>query len=94
MERLQDGDDVRLHPRAHCPRSPTMFDPERDIEFALGPIDSLDHSSRLPNYGSKMGIDATRKWPSEGFTRPWPEELRMDPEIVARVTGRWKEILG
>jgi 4-hydroxy-3-polyprenylbenzoate decarboxylase len=41
-----------------------------------------------------MGIDATRKWPAEGFHRPWPEELRMDPEIVARVTSRWKEILG
>src|SRR5580658_1577794 len=47
------------------------IDPERDIQFMMGPIDSLDHSSRLPNYGSKMGIDATRKWPGEGFTRPW-----------------------
>ena len=51
------------------------IDPQRDIEFALGPVDSLDHSSRLPNYGSKMGVDATRKWPSEGFTRPWPDEI-------------------
>src|SRR5574340_1268172 len=48
------------------------IDPERDIQFVFGPIDSLDHSSRLPNYGSKMGIDPTRKWPQEGFTRPWP----------------------
>ncbi len=31
------------------------IDPERDIQFTLGPVDSLDHSSRLPNYGSKMG---------------------------------------
>jgi 4-hydroxy-3-polyprenylbenzoate decarboxylase len=46
------------------------IDPERDIQFTLGPVDSLDHASRLPNYGSKMGIDATRKWASEGFTRP------------------------
>ncbi|HYY69873.1 MAG TPA: UbiD family decarboxylase, partial [Terriglobales bacterium] len=44
------------------------IDPERDIQFTLGPVDSLDHASRLPNFGSKMGIDATRKWPTEGFT--------------------------
>jgi len=37
------------------------IDPERDIQFTLGPVDSLDHASRLANYGSKMGIDATRK---------------------------------
>ena len=67
------------------------IDPQRDIEFALGPVDSLDHSSRLPNFGSKMGIDATRKWPTEGFTRPWPEEIRMDEATKARVTKRWKE---
>ena len=34
---------------------------QRDIQFTLGPVDSLDHASRLPNFGSKMGIDATRK---------------------------------
>ena len=48
------------------------IDPERDIQYTLGPVDSLDHASRLPNFGSKMGIDATRKWPTEGFTRPGP----------------------
>jgi 4-hydroxy-3-polyprenylbenzoate decarboxylase len=67
------------------------IDPERDIQFVLGPIDSLDHASRLPDYGSKMGVDATRKWPSEGFTRPWPDEIRMDEVTKARVTKRWKE---
>jgi 4-hydroxy-3-polyprenylbenzoate decarboxylase len=67
------------------------IDPQRDIQFTLGPIDSLDHASRLPDFGSKMGVDATRKWPSEGFTRPWPDEIRMDEETKARVTKRWKE---
>ena len=67
------------------------IDPERDIQFTLGPVDSLDHSSRLPDFGSKMGVDATRKWPSEGFTRPWPDEIVMDPETKERVTKRWKE---
>ena len=59
------------------------IDPERDIQFTLGPVDSLDHASRLPNYGSKMGIDATRKWPSEGFNRPWPDEILMDEKTKA-----------
>jgi 4-hydroxy-3-polyprenylbenzoate decarboxylase len=68
------------------------IDPERDIQFTLGPIDSLDHSSRLPNYGSKMGIDATRKWAAEGFTRPWPQEIVMDPATKSRVDAIWKKL--
>jgi 4-hydroxy-3-polyprenylbenzoate decarboxylase len=67
------------------------IDPERDIQFTLGPVDSLDHSSRLPNFGSKMGIDATRKWPGEGFTRPWPGVIRMPDEVKARVDELWKK---
>lgn len=67
------------------------IDPERDIEFVHGPIDSLDHASRLANYGSKMGIDATKKWPSEGFTRPWPDVIKMSPDVVARVDEMWKK---
>ncbi|HLJ18047.1 MAG TPA: menaquinone biosynthesis decarboxylase [Bryobacteraceae bacterium] len=66
------------------------IDPQRDIEFVLGPVDSLDHASRLPNFGSKMGVDATRKWPEEGFTRPWPGVIRMSPEVRARVDELWK----
>ena len=68
------------------------IDPERDIQFTLGPIDSLDHASRLPNYGSKMGIDATRKWPTEGFTRPWPDEILMDEKTKALVDSKWKAL--
>ena len=68
------------------------IDPERDIQFTLGPIDSLDHASRLPNYGSKMGIDATRKWAAEGFTRPWPEMLRMDPTTKSKVDALWSKL--
>ena len=67
------------------------IDPERDIQFVMGPVDSLDHSSRLPNYGSKMGIDATKKWPEEGFTRPWPDVIRMPDEVRARVAALWKK---
>ena len=68
------------------------IDPERDIQFTMGPVDSLDHSSRLPNYGSKMGIDATRKWSSEGFARPWPDEIQMDEKTKALVDQKWKEL--
>jgi 4-hydroxy-3-polyprenylbenzoate decarboxylase len=68
------------------------IDPERDIQFTLGPVDSLDHASRLANYGSKMGIDATRKWPTEGFTRPWPDEIVMDAKTKALVDGKWKAL--
>src|SRR5580704_10984990 len=72
-------------------RALNNIDPERDVQFTMGPIDSLDHASRLVNYGSKMGIDATRKWPGEGFTRPWPEVLRMSPEVKQRVDELWKK---
>jgi 4-hydroxy-3-polyprenylbenzoate decarboxylase len=68
------------------------IDPERDIQFTLGPVDSLDHASRLPNYGSKMGMDATRKWPAEGFSRPWPDEILMDEKTKALVDKKWKEL--
>ena len=68
------------------------IDPERDIQFTLGPVDSLDHAARLVNYGSKMGIDATRKWSTEGFTRPWPDEIVMDVKTRAMVDGKWKAL--
>ena len=67
------------------------IDPQRDIEFVLGPIDSLDHASRMPNWGSKMGVDATRKGPEEGFMRPWPDVMRMSPEVKSRVDALWKQ---
>jgi 4-hydroxy-3-polyprenylbenzoate decarboxylase len=65
------------------------IDPERDVRFTMGPIDVLDHSSRAFTYGSKMGIDATRKWKEEGFDREWPELIRMDDETKRRVDQMW-----
>ena len=73
-------------------RTTNNIDPERDIQFTLGPVDSLDHASRLPNYGSKMGIDATRKWAAEGFTRPWPPMLTMDEAVKAKIDALWKKL--
>jgi 4-hydroxy-3-polyprenylbenzoate decarboxylase len=68
------------------------IDPERDIQFTMGPVDSLDHSSRLPNYGSKMGIDATRKWKAEGFDRPWPAMIEMDRATKAKIDELWSRL--
>ncbi len=67
------------------------IDPERDIQFTMGPVDSLDHASRLVNYGSKMGVDATKKWPEEGFTRRWPDVIRMPGGVSRRVDELWKK---
>ena len=63
------------------------IDPERDVRFTMGPVDVLDHSSRAFSYGSKMGIDATRKLPEEGFTRQWPRVIAMDVETRTHVDG-------
>jgi 4-hydroxy-3-polyprenylbenzoate decarboxylase len=70
----------------------THYDPERDIQFTRGPVDDLEDASDLAAYGSKMGIDATRKWPSEGFTRAWPKRIRTTPEAEARAEDAWKQI--
>jgi 4-hydroxy-3-polyprenylbenzoate decarboxylase len=68
------------------------IDPQRDIRFTMGPIDVLDHSSRAFTYGSKMGIDATRKWKEEGFDREWPNRIVMDEETKRRVDAMWREL--
>ena len=85
-------EDVNVHdPQEVAWKALNHIDPERDTQFVLGPVDQLDHSARLENFGSKMGVDATRKWPSEGFNRPWPDEIRMSPQVVEKVSRRWKE---
>ena len=68
------------------------IDPERDTRFTMGPMDVLDHSSRAFSYGSKMGIDGTRKWPEEGFTRDWPKVITMDAATKARVDAMWPKL--
>src|SRR3989441_6314225 len=69
------------------------IDPERDVRFTMGPIDVLDHSSRGFTFGSKMGIDATRKWKEEGFAREWPNKIVMDEETKAKVDAIWGELV-
>jgi len=68
------------------------IDPKRDTYFVDGPVDALDHSSYLPNIGSKMGIDATKKWKEEGFTREWPPDVDMDQNIKKVVDEKWEKV--
>jgi len=84
--------DVNVHDLAEVAwKAFNNIDPERDIMVSKGPLDVLDHSSNLVGYGGKMGIDATRKWKSEGYQRQWPEEIKMDEKVREYVSKRWKE---
>ncbi|HXM18421.1 MAG TPA: menaquinone biosynthesis decarboxylase [Candidatus Tumulicola sp.] len=66
-------------------------DAGRDLVFAPGPVDVLDHAAPLPALGTKLGIDATRKGADEGYMREWPPDILMSDDIKALVTRRWKE---
>ena len=67
------------------------IDPAQDVVFATGPLDDLDHASPTAKFGSKIGIDATRKGPMEGRQREWPPDIVMSEEIKALVDRKWKE---
>ncbi|WP_461204971.1 menaquinone biosynthesis decarboxylase [Clostridium sp. DL1XJH146] len=67
------------------------IDAKRDVVISQGPLDALDHASDTALYGHRMGIDATKKWPSEGHTRPWPDDIEMNEEIKKLVDKRWNE---
>lgn len=73
-------------------RALNNVDYARDVEIVKGPVDDLDHSSQLHRYGGKMGIDATRKWKSEGFVREWPEVIRMSADVKKRVDEMWGKL--
>ncbi len=83
--------DVR-NPREAAWAALASIDPARDMEVAHGPAETLDHASRAVCYGSKVGFDATKKLPEEGFDRAWPEVQRHTPETTARVRARWAEL--
>ena len=73
-------EDVNVHDLSEVLyRVGLQADPARDLELAQGPVDQLSISNPVPNLGGKVGIDATRKRPEDGFPRPWPEEIRSDP---------------
>lgn len=68
------------------------FDARRDVVVMDGPLDDLDHSSPAAHYGAKMAIDATRKMPEEGHSRPWPDSITMDPAIKAIIDSKWPSL--
>jgi 4-hydroxy-3-polyprenylbenzoate decarboxylase len=70
----------------------THVDPQRDIQFTRGPLDDLENASDLPAYGSKMGIDATRKWAAEGFQREWPMRVVTSEDAGRRALQVWSSI--
>ena len=70
----------------------TRVDPARDTLIAENtPIDYLDFASPVAGLGSKMGIDATHKWPGE-TSRTWGRQIAMDKEVKRRVDALWKEL--
>ncbi len=70
----------------------TRMDPVRDTMLVENtPIDYLDFASPESGLGGKMGLDATHKWPGESH-REWGEVMRMDAEVVQRITDRWSEL--
>ena len=85
-------EDVNVHDLSEVLyRVGIQADPERDFELSHGPVDQLSISNPVPNLGAKVGIDATRKRPEDGFPRPWPEEIRSDPAAVRAAEQLLKE---
>lgn len=68
-------------------------DPQRDVVVVPGThTDELDPAAPYPGYGSKLGIDATRKLPEENNGRPWPEEVEPDPETARKIDRIWSSL--
>ncbi|MEW6302073.1 MAG: UbiD family decarboxylase [Verrucomicrobiota bacterium] len=65
-------------------------DPQRDSIFTKGPADVLDHATSEMAIGSKLGIDATKKLPGEGFKRPWPPLIKMDATVRQKIDELFK----
>jgi len=67
----------------------TRMDPARDTLLVENtPIDYLDFASPVSGLGSKMGLDATTKWPGE-TSREWGKPIRMDAEVKRRIDEIW-----
>ena len=70
----------------------TRVDPRRDTLLVDNtPIDYLDFASPVSGLGSKMGIDATHKWPGES-QRNWGQPIKKDPQVVARIDALWDQL--
>lgn len=84
--------DVNVHDYSEVTwRAFNNVDPRRDLLTGEGPLDVLDHSSPTADFGSKIGIDATRKNRDDTHPRDWPADIEMSDEVRHRVTERWKD---
>ncbi len=85
--------DVNVHDLAEVTwAAGNNIDPKRDTILVEGPVDVLDHAAPLMGYGSKIGIDATRKWRSEGFEREWPGAIVMDDRTKRYIDSIWEKL--
>ena len=67
------------------------INPSQDLVVVEGPLDDLEVGSPTPRFGGKVGIDATRKGPEEGYARGWPPDIAMTPAVKELVDSRWGE---
>ncbi len=67
------------------------IDAKRDVVLSDGPLDALDHSSNMRHLGTRMGVDATKKWKTEGYDREWPDDIEMTQEVKDLVSKKWRE---
>jgi 4-hydroxy-3-polyprenylbenzoate decarboxylase len=67
-------------------------DPGRDVTIVKGPVDVLDNTAQIMGLGGKIGFDCTHKWATEGFTRRWPDVIRMDDAVTKRIDDVWSSL--
>ncbi|MCL1988044.1 MAG: UbiD family decarboxylase, partial [Firmicutes bacterium] len=67
------------------------IDAARDLVISHGPLDALDHASNMRFMGNRLGIDATKKWATEGYTRDWPDDIEMSAEVKDLVSRKWAD---
>ena len=81
-----------IPPSMGTPTCSTRMDPARDTTIVENtPIDSLDFASPESGLGSKIGLDATDKWPPE-TTREWGRKIKMSDDVIEKVDAMWKEL--
>lgn len=84
-------DDVDVHNTSEVLfRLCASTDPQRDSIFTKGPADVLDHATSEIAIGTKLGIDATKKLPGEGFKRSWPPLIKMDEAVKTKMAKIFK----
>ncbi len=68
------------------------IDAGRDLILSQGPLDALDHASPLPRFGTRIGIDATKKGPMDNHHREWPGDITMGEEVKSKIDEIWEEL--